>query len=92
MNFLTMEYWRKRCQLAEKCLDESPCDPDITDDQIEAHKEWEKFISKCAKEDKKIMDNFNSLNFLSNFKQIETPYSPDLDKEGPKHEFKLNDE
>jgi hypothetical protein len=35
------EYWSKRCLAAENCLDKSPCDPDITKDQIEAHRNWE---------------------------------------------------
>lgn len=32
------EYWQKRCLLAENALNESPCDPDITDSQIRAHR------------------------------------------------------
>ena len=35
-------YWKKRCKLAEKCIEESPCDPDITSDQIKAHSNWER--------------------------------------------------
>lgn len=40
-----LEYWKQRCELAEKCLEESPCDPDITSDQIKAHNAYNKFIS-----------------------------------------------
>lgn len=34
-------YWMSRCYAAEKCIEVSPCDPDITAEQIEAHKTWE---------------------------------------------------
>ncbi len=37
-------YWKKRCELTEKCLDESPCDPDITSEQITAHENLKMFI------------------------------------------------
>lgn len=37
-------YWKERCKLAEKCLEESPCDPDITSEQIKAWEEYHKFI------------------------------------------------
>ena len=40
-----LDYWKQRCELAEKCLEESPCDPDITSDQIKAHNAHHKFIS-----------------------------------------------
>ena len=40
-----VDYWRQRCLLAEKCLEESPCDPDITSDQIKAWNAYHKFIS-----------------------------------------------
>ena len=36
------EYWKKRCELAEKCI-EIPCNPDITLDQIEDRVEWSHF-------------------------------------------------
>ena len=36
-----VEYWQKRCLAAENCIEKSPCDPDITKEQIEAHKQWE---------------------------------------------------
>ena len=38
-------YWKQRCLLAEKCLEESPCDQDITADQIKAWNAYHKFIS-----------------------------------------------
>ena len=40
-----VDYWKHRCLLAEKCLEESPCDPDITSDQIKAWNAYHKFIS-----------------------------------------------
>ena len=39
------DYWKQRCLLAEQCLEESPCDPDITSDQIKAWTAYHKFIS-----------------------------------------------
>lgn len=39
------DYWKQRCLLAEQCLEESPCDPDITADQIKAWNAYHKFIS-----------------------------------------------
>lgn len=44
-NQIALLYWKNRCKLAEKCIEVSPCDPDITDKQIKAHKEWEEFKS-----------------------------------------------
>lgn len=41
-------YWKKRCELAEKCLGESPCDPDITGEQIKAHNEYNEFIKNSS--------------------------------------------
>lgn len=41
-----LEYWKQRCELAEKCLEASPCDPDITSDQIKAWSEYHKFIKE----------------------------------------------
>lgn len=40
------QYWRERCTLAEKCLEESPCDPDITPKQIEAWSNYHAFIKE----------------------------------------------
>ena len=39
------DYWKQRCLLAERCLEKSPCDPDITSDQIKAWNAYHKFIS-----------------------------------------------
>lgn len=39
----TLEYWKQRCLLAEKYIDESPCDPDIYDNQMKAYREWQDF-------------------------------------------------
>lgn len=37
------DYWRERCELAEKYIKESPCDPDIYPDQLQAYQEWKEF-------------------------------------------------
>lgn len=34
------DYWYNRCYHAEKAIEASPCDPDITPEQIEAHRLW----------------------------------------------------
>jgi len=39
------DYWKKRCLLAEKCLEENPCDPDITEGQIKAHRDYDDFMN-----------------------------------------------
>lgn len=38
------QYCRTRCELAEECLQESPCDPDITAEQIRAHSIYNEFV------------------------------------------------
>jgi hypothetical protein len=40
------DYWKLRCQLAEDCLEKSPCDPDITSEQIDAWKAYHEFIKQ----------------------------------------------
>lgn len=40
------DYWKERCLAAEKFIDLSPCDPDIYDDQLIAHNEWVRLVSK----------------------------------------------
>lgn len=40
------DYWKQRCLLSEKCLEECPCDPDITQGQRDAWDNWEEFIKK----------------------------------------------
>ena len=45
VNSVELDYWKQRCELAEKCIEESPCDPDITSDQIKAHNDYNEFIS-----------------------------------------------
>lgn len=37
-------YWKDRCQKAENYINESPCDPDITEKQIKAYSEWKEMI------------------------------------------------
>lgn len=38
-----LEYWKRRCELAEKFIREHPCDPDITDKQTENYNRWSEF-------------------------------------------------
>lgn len=38
------EYWKHRCLAAEHFIEESPCDPDIYPQQIEAYNEWQKWV------------------------------------------------
>lgn len=40
------DYWSERCKHAENIWKKSPCDPDITKEQIEAHNEYHKFIKE----------------------------------------------
>lgn len=40
-----LEYWKKRCGLAERYLEESPCDPDITKKQMEAYLKYKQFLT-----------------------------------------------
>lgn len=49
VNYFPENYWQIRCELAERLLELSPCDPDITKDQIEAHKEYNDFLTKHGK-------------------------------------------
>ena len=39
-------YWKRRCELAEKFIKSSPCDPDIKEDQLEAYNKWQKQKNK----------------------------------------------
>jgi len=39
-----LEYWKQRCKLSEKIEQESPCDPDITNGQIEAWNNYSEFM------------------------------------------------
>jgi hypothetical protein len=39
-------YWKQRCEAAERFINESPCDPDITKAQIYAHEVWQKLKNK----------------------------------------------
>jgi hypothetical protein len=34
------EYWKNRCQAAERFIEESPCGPDVTVSQMEAYQQW----------------------------------------------------
>jgi len=37
-------YWKERCLAAEKYIGQTPCDPDIYPEQMEAYSEWQKLI------------------------------------------------
>ncbi len=37
------DYWKKRCELAELYIEETPCDPDITYTQFLAYNAWNNF-------------------------------------------------
>ncbi|WP_346236723.1 hypothetical protein ABDK00_014170 [Niabella insulamsoli] len=41
-----LEYWRKRCLLAEEVIRASPCDPDITLAQLKAAKKYHEFLKE----------------------------------------------
>lgn len=43
MKYGTLEYWKKRCELAEAIVEASPCDPDITVAQINAFSSYKFF-------------------------------------------------
>jgi len=36
-----LEYWIKRCECAELYISESPCDPDHTERQLNAYRNWQ---------------------------------------------------
>jgi len=38
-----LDYWKRRCELAENFIEEHPCDPDITNEQTEAYNKWCEF-------------------------------------------------
>ena len=40
-----LEYWKEKCKLLEAIEAENPCDPDITNDQIKAYSNYNKFKS-----------------------------------------------
>lgn len=39
-----MAYWQRRCELAEAIIEHTPCDPDVTQEQIVAHSAYNHFI------------------------------------------------
>lgn len=41
-----VDYWKRRCKAAERFIEQSPCDPDITPKQIEAHEAWQEIIEE----------------------------------------------
>ena len=52
-----LEYWKKRCELAEDYISKSPCDPDTYVEQMDVHHEWEKFKRKTGICQKSTVDN-----------------------------------
>jgi len=40
---LEVAKWKNRCLLAEEYISESPCDPDIYPEQLEAYEKWQEF-------------------------------------------------
>jgi len=46
MRSLPHDYWKRRCALAEQCLETSPCDPDITAEQCAAWAAYHSFIKE----------------------------------------------
>jgi hypothetical protein len=61
-NYFTLlsewSYWKIRCLLAEKCLNESPCDPDIAKAQIEANNAYVKFLAENGQKELETIYNF----------------------------------
>ena len=43
-NSADSDYWSERCKHAENIIETNPCAPDITEEQIEAHSKYHKFI------------------------------------------------
>ena len=43
MNTINLEYWKKRCELAEIYIKESACEPDETMQQLAAYSAWNHF-------------------------------------------------
>lgn len=41
-----INYWKTRCELTEDVLNETPCDPDITEKQIFANMALDKFLNE----------------------------------------------
>lgn len=44
-----LAYWKDRCLLSEKCLEASPCDTDIDEEQIIAFSNYNNFIGLYGK-------------------------------------------
>ena len=43
------DYWKRRCLAAEKYIAKSPCDPDIYEEQMVAHRRWQSIVKKEPK-------------------------------------------
>jgi len=64
-----LEYWKKRCELAEKFINESPDDPDVTEKQANAYWMWIEFkkISEPQSQNTEITEQFvKFLEFVIN--------------------------
>lgn len=83
MNELYTEYWKKRCELAEKCLKESPCDPDITKAQIEAHQKYNDFL--VSVDATALLTGFNSL-----LDELGLGYEHKIDESNPDCPYKIS--
>ena len=44
-----IEYWKTRYELAEKVIEECPCDPDVTSGQIIANSDYQNFLTSNYK-------------------------------------------
>ena len=52
IKFSEAEYWKRRCELAEAINEASPCDPDITERQVEAWRLYYSFIKHAQIDDR----------------------------------------
>lgn len=46
---MDLNYWKRRCEAAEKYINESPCDPDITPAQEAAYDAWQEIVKQQPK-------------------------------------------
>lgn len=47
-----LQYWKDRCKAAELFIEESPCDPDTSTEQIVAYGNWQTLKNKEAEYEK----------------------------------------
>lgn len=46
---MDLNYWKRRCEAAERYINESPCDPDITPAQEAAYDAWQQIVEQEPK-------------------------------------------